>query len=211
MNRGKYILIEGGDGSGKSTQVELLHEYLLKKGILHVTTVEPGATELGKIYRRIIKGEASTEGLTNIAELFTFLADRAQNIKQIVSPNIESRNWVISDRGFPSTFAYQGYGHGIDLGFIQEANRLAMSVKETNYFPDLTFIIKIDPQLGLEKSTDKSRFERMGTGFHKRVLEGYLAFAKAYEETTIVLPHEINNQSLTHSRIVKILEERFKI
>ena len=212
MSKGKYIIIEGGDGSGKGRQIELLGEYLNTKEIPFIRTIEPGATEIGEIYRGIIKTERG-EILTPQAELFTFLADRAQNIFHNVIPNLDEGRWVISDRGFPSTFAYQGFGLGIDLKFIDELNNFVMTFKGRLIQPDLTVIIELDPSLGLKKAVEekgKERMEKKGLWFHKKVLEGYLQFANTHNNS-VLIQYIDGNPEGTFGCIRKDLEMRFKI
>src|SRR3989344_5667726 len=119
MSKGKYILVEGGDGSGKSTQIKLLEDYLGKKKIPFVRTREPGGTEICDIYRDIVLTRRKEE-LSHQAELFTYLAARSQVIFHVVKPALERGEWVISDRGYPSTVAYQGHGMGISKSLIKE-------------------------------------------------------------------------------------------
>jgi len=179
---GLFITFEGIDGCGKSTQLNLLAEYLKEKGLEVVITREPGAVGLGEKLREILlnyDGEVSSN-----CEAFLFLADRAQNIDTIVKPAIESGKVVLCDRHTDSTIAYQGYGRGVDLGQLKMLNNIATS----GFKPDLTFIFDIDVETSqLRVGKNKDRMELAGLDFHNKVRDGYLKIAKEEPERVKVI------------------------
>jgi len=211
MNRGKYILIEGGDGSGKGTQIQLLSQYLKEKNIPFIQTREPGGTEISEILRDIVLTKRKEE-LTPQAELFSYLAARSQVIFHVVKPNLEKGAWVISDRGFPSTIAYQGFGLGIDWEFISAANEYALTHNEEYIYPDLVFIIDVPVELGLEKATKQGadRQESRSIDFHRNVNLGYQHYLENYSDS-IRISYIEKGEITMHNQIIKNLEKRFGI
>lgn len=211
MIKGKYILIEGGDGSGKSTQKNLLIKYLKEKNIEVIETREPGGTEISEIFRDIVLTPRK-EDLTKQAELFSYLAARSQVTYHIIKPSLEKGIWVISDRGFPSTIAYQGFGLGINLELIEKLNKFAMN-HDGLVNPDLTFIILgIDPQLGLKKATEKQadRQELRNLEFHKRVRQGY-EYCLSLDLNAVAINYINNKPEEMHKQIIQKLKEKFYI
>lgn len=180
--KGLFITFEGIDGCGKTTQLNLLAEYLREKGYEIVITREPGAIGLGKKLREILlnyDGDVSPN-----CESFLFLADRAQHIDIIVKPAIEAGKIVLCDRHTDSTFAYQGYGRGVDLSKIKMLNNIATS----GIKPDLTFVFDLDVKTALSRvGKDKDRMESAGIGFFERVRQGYLKIAKEESERVKVI------------------------
>ena len=173
MKKGLVITFEGAEGCGKTTQLNLLKEYLEQKGYDVVLTREPGAKGLGVKIREILlnyNGEVS-----NRCESFLFLADRAQNIDVIVNPAIEEGKIVLCDRHTDSSVAYQGYGRGLDIEQIKTLNNLATGGKT----PDLTLVFDVDIETSMKRvGNEKDRMESAGTEFFNRVRNGYLEIAK---------------------------------
>lgn len=173
MKKGLFITFEGADGCGKTTQLNLLKDYLENKGYEVVITREPGAKGLGEKIREILlnyDGEVS-----NRCESFLFLADRAQNIDIIVKPAIEEGKIVLCDRHTDSTVAYQGYGRGLDIEQINMLNRIATnSIK-----PDLTLVFDVDIETSMQRvGSQQDRMEKSGKEFFNKVRNGYLELAK---------------------------------
>ncbi len=174
MKRGFFITFEGIDGCGKTTQMDLLADYLRDvKDVPVIETREPGARGLGEKIRELLlhyEGEVSPQ-----SEMFLFLADRAQNIETIVNPAVQARKYVLCDRHTDSTVAYQGYGRGLD---IEEINMLN-SIATRHRIPDLTIVIDIDVQTSLSRlGKDTDRIESEGVDFLNSVRNGYLTMAK---------------------------------
>ncbi|MEE8471401.1 MAG: dTMP kinase [Dehalococcoidia bacterium] len=171
-----FIVFEGGEGSGKSTQADVLRRKLLRRGFSVVLTREPGGTPLGNKLRRWIKWSG---GITTQTELLFLLAARSQLVTEVLRPALEKGSVVVCDRYAYSTVAYQGYGRGMDLDVIRKLNDFVTEGLQ----PDLVVFLDVDPEDGLgRKSGERDRFERQEPGFHLRVREGYLKMAAAEPE-----------------------------
>ena len=182
MARGRFITFEGGEGCGKSTQVVRLAAALEERGLKVLLTREPGGTRLSELIRTLLKDEAEDPPVDR-AELLLFLAARAQLVHNVIAPALEAGTWVVSDRFSDSTVAYQGYGRGLPVDFVRQANDFACE----GLRPDLTFLLDLDPATaerrmrGREAATNTSadRIERAGSGFHARLRRGFLELAAA--------------------------------
>jgi dTMP kinase len=184
----RFITFEGGDGTGKTTQLKALESHLRGKGRSCISTREPGGTSLGKLIRQVLL-EIGKQPIASPTELFLYLADRAQHVQEVILPAIESSKIVLCDRYTDSTLAYQGYGRGIDLGLLRQLNEFAnRGVK-----PDLTLLLDCPVELGLSRTTQRQpsagsaggredRFEREKVEFHEKVRAGFLAMARAGPE-----------------------------
>ena len=173
MKKGLFITFEGADGCGKTTQLKLLAEYLMKNGRDVVITREPGAKGLGEKVREILLNYDGV--VSDRCESFLFLADRAQNIDVIVNPAVEAGQIVLCDRHIDSTVAYQGYGRGLDIERINMLNDIATNSRK----PDLTIVFDIDVETSQKRvGSEKDRMESAGIEFHNRVRNGYLEIAK---------------------------------
>ena len=180
--KGLFISFEGIDGCGKTTQIELLKKYLIEKNYEIIVTLEPGGCDIGKKLREILlfnKGFVS-----DVAEMFLYLADRAQHIEEIVEKNVNEGRIVLCDRCIDSTVAYQGYGR---KGNIEQINILN-DIATKGIKPDLTIIFDVDLETAQERvGNTKDRMEKEGFEFHKRVKEGYLEIAKKYPDRIKVI------------------------
>ncbi len=172
MNRGLFITFEGADGCGKTTQLNLLANYLEEKKYPIVKTREPGANGLGEKLREIL---LNYEGdVSDRCESFLFLADRAQHIDTIVKPALKSGKIVLCDRHTDSTVAYQGYGRGQDIDQINMLNNIATD----GIKPDLTLIFDIDIDTSMNRiGQNKDRMENAGKDFFNKVRLGYISIA----------------------------------
>jgi dTMP kinase len=170
------ITFEGTEGSGKSTQIKRLSSYLANKGFSTLTTLEPGGTSLGIKLRRILLTSKADE-IAPLPELFLYLAERAQHVKDVIMPALSEGKIVISDRFLDSTVAYQGYGRGLDMTLIKKLNRLvSRGIK-----PDLTILLDIEILCGVNRakgSRKGDRIEEEGVFFHNEVRKGYLKIAE---------------------------------
>ena len=200
MKKGLFITFEGADGCGKTTQMQLLAEYLEKKNIAFLLTREPGGKGLGEKVREILlnyKGPVSDR-----CESFLFLADRAQNIDIIVNPAVAEGKIVLCDRHIDSTVAYQGYGRGLDIERINMLNNIATNNKK----PDLTFVFDIDVETSMKRvGKEKDRMESAGIEFHNRVRNGYLELAKQEPERIKVI-NAAKSIEENHQEIIQIFE-----
>ena len=183
---GLFITFEGGDGSGKSTQAELLSAWLAESGHTVVRSREPGGTELGLELREIVlhrRGHIAPR-----AEALIYAADRAHNIATKVRPAVERGEIVIQDRYFDSSVAYQGLGRVLDP---TEVRNLSLWATE-GFLPDLTILLDLDETIGRERLDDADkpydRLEAEEGGFHARVRAGFLELAAAEPERFLVLP-----------------------
>lgn len=210
--KGKFITFEGGEGTGKSTQIKLLAEYLKQKGENVVTTKEPGGTEVGQDIRKLLVC-GDKDKFDALAEALLYFADRHVHMVQKVWPEMEKGAWVLSDRFADSTMAYQYYGYNKRLSkeVINELYRIAVG----DFKPDLTIVLDIDPKIGLERSFNKAknmdvkelRFEGRELEFHNNMRQGFLEIAKAEPRRCVVLDADKTIEEL-HGDIVKVINER---
>lgn len=178
----KLITFEGIEGSGKSTQIRLLAAHLQERGLEVVVTREPGGCRIADEIRAILLDPANEE-LCATAELLLYAAARAQHVDEVIRPALARGAIVLCDRYTDATVAYQGYGRGLDLGLIEELNRLASG----GLSPDLTLVFDLPVATGLHRArsrnataaADEGRFEAESLAFHERVRAGYLGCAEA--------------------------------
>jgi dTMP kinase len=188
--RGRFVTFEGIDGSGKTTQIRLIAQWLRERGTSVVETVEPGGTAIGRQIRKILLDPASAE-IHARTELLLYFASRAQNVEQVIRPALAAGSIVLCDRFTDSTLVYQGCGRGLDISVLHELDRIACQGLK----PDATFLIDIDLETSLERA--RRRNERMGPSesriddeeiaFHDRVRQGYLALAEAEPDRIVVV------------------------
>jgi dTMP kinase len=181
--RGKFITLEGIDGTGKSTQFRRLVGYLRRSGYRVRATREPGGTVVGEQIRRILlhkRSPAHRDAPTPLAELTLMYAARAQHLEEVVRPALERGEIVVSDRFNDASFAYQGYGRGLGLQKVKTLDRLICGPTQ----PDLTLLFDLDPRQALRRARGRdahqahSRFEAEGISFQERVRAGCLAIAR---------------------------------
>ena len=205
MARGLFIVLEGVEGAGKSTQAALLSRWMDAAGIRHVLAREPGGTPVGEAIRRIVldKGELTMPAET---ELFLILAARAAFVRGVVRPALERGETVLADRFDFSTLAYQGYGRGLDLEEVRRANSLATGGSR----PDLVLVLDLPVAEGLKRkggAAQGDRIEREGEDFLARVREGYLALAE--EEPRARLLDASGDLENLQAEIRRIIGEAF--
>ncbi len=177
-----FVTFEGIEGTGKSTQIGLLAKELSSGGLRVAVTREPGGSLIGRELRRILLS-LETKNLCDRAELFLYLADRAQHVAEVVRPALDEGMVVLCDRFADSTVAYQGYGRGLDPALLGRLNDTATG----SLVPDLTILLDIDPETGLRRALSRNlrngahvvegRFEAESLAFHSRVRQGYLTMA----------------------------------
>jgi dTMP kinase len=188
--RGLFITFEGGEGSGKSTQLRLLGRRLRAFPGEVVETRDPGGTTIGKEIRTLLLSRESAP-MAEAAELLLYEASRAQLVREVISPALARGAIVLSDRFTDSTLSYQGYGRGLDLDLIKRLNQLAAA----GLRPDLTLLLDVDPRVGLDRcarvagteAMSRDRIEQEPLGFHQRIREGYLALARQEPERIRVI------------------------
>ena len=179
--KGKFIVIEGIDGCGKTSQIGEISKWLpnsglMKKGSKLITTREPGGSHLGKKLRKLIlENNNKNNKPSYLAELLLYSADRAEHVSKIISPALNNNDWVISDRFSDSTLAYQGYGRNINLEIIKNIESIVCQGES----PDLTFFLEISPEESIfrRKNEIPDRIESEGIRFLEKVNEGFKLIA----------------------------------
>ena len=187
---GLFISFEGGEGSGKTTQLQALRTHLRATGRDAVETRDPGGTPVGKQIRSLLLDPAYGETAA-VTELFLYEASRAQLVQEVIRPALAAGRIVLCDRFTDSTVAYQGYGRGLDLDLIARLNALAAD----GLRPDLTFLLDLEPEVGLTRAAQRvtlrperpDRIEGEVLGFHQRVRAGYRAIAAAEPDRVVLL------------------------
>ena len=210
--QGKFITFEGGEGTGKSTQIKLLAEYIKQKGKNTIITNEPGGTAVGQEIRRLLVC-GDKDKFDALAEDLLYFADRHVHLVQKIWPEIAKGTWVLSDRFADSTMAYQYYGYNKRLSkkIIKDLYKIAVG----NFEPDLTIVLDLDPKIGLARSFNKAktmdvkelRFEKRELEFHNNMRKGFLMIAKQEPKRCVVLDANKTIEEL-HSDIVKVMQER---
>lgn len=181
-NKKLFIVFEGVEGSGKSTQSMLLSSRLKSEGLLTRLVREPGSTKTGEKIRNLILDH---EELQPLSELFLFSAARSELIHNEIIPTLETNSIVVCDRYIYSSLAYQGYAKGLNLEIIFQINSIATSHIE----PDIVFLLDIEPESSFarKKSDSKDRFEKESMAFHNEVRKGYLSLSKSNQELWTVI------------------------
>jgi dTMP kinase len=178
-----FITLEGIEGSGKTTQIDTIVNYLQKQGRPCITTREPGGTGIGRQIRTILLDPKNSD-LDPLAELLLYAADRAQHLESVIKPQLTSGKTVICDRFFDATTVYQGIARGLDMRVICKLHEIVLgSVR-----PDLTLLFDLPVEIGLQRAWDsldsgsrsaqESRFEKESLAFHEKIRNGYLALAE---------------------------------
>ncbi len=177
MKRGLFITIEGSDGSGKSTQIELLKEFFKEKKIAFIVTREPGGTNISEKIREIILDKNNSE-MDSMTEALLYAASRAQHVAEKIRPALDNGITVICDRYIDSSIAYQGYGRNLG-DCVRAINEYAVR----GCMPDVTFLMKIDPSVGKSRIKEdvRDRLELEKNEFHQRVYDGYIEMEKAFD------------------------------
>jgi len=206
MIAGKLITFEGIDGSGKSTQIQLLEAEFKKLGISYKTFREPGGTKLSEKIRTILLDKENIELYSN-AESLLFAAARAQLTAEQIKPAITKGEFVICDRFTDSTIAYQGYGRGLNINNLELINTIATD----GLIPDITFILDIDPQKATErlKTVNPDRMEAAGIDFFKKIRQGYCQIREQNQSRCIVINGEKPQKDIS-KEIHHIIMKRFK-
>ncbi len=196
---GFFITFEGIDGCGKSTQAKLLIENLLNLGVEVFWTKEPGGTEVGKMIREILlKFNGDIDTLT---EFLLFASDRSYHVKEIIS-ELSKGKIVISERFKDSSIAYQGYGGGLSINFIERIHR-EITILE----PDLTILLDISPLTSIKRVKNPDRIEKKGIDYLDRVRNGYLILSKIYKNRYIIFDGEKEKSELS-KEIFEVVKER---
>lgn len=190
-SKGLLIDFEGGDGGGKGTQAKKLAEHYKMLGHQVVHTREPGGTPTAELIRNLILRGDLEDKLSPVAEILLFSASRAQHVDKLIRPALEAGKIVITERFYPSTFAYQHYGRGVDRDLINRAVNLSVG----NVHPDIVLILDIPVKEGLRRKAEAAakegapaldRFEQEKLDFHQRIRNAYLTMATTYDNYMLI-------------------------
>ncbi|MDP1711645.1 MAG: dTMP kinase, partial [Candidatus Nanopelagicaceae bacterium] len=199
--KGVFIAFEGGEGSGKSTQVKLLKKWLEGQGHDVLLTREPGGTELGKALREILLSH-ETGDISPRAEALLYAADRAHHVYSVIRPALEAGQIVITDRYFDSSIAYQGAGRILEPGEVARISRWATE----SLFPTLTVVLDLPADVGLSRLKKKDRLEVEPLAFHERIRQEYLQLALLDPERYLVVDAQMSLEDIEHSIITRVAE-----
>jgi dTMP kinase len=203
MNKGFFITIEGIEGVGKSTQIELLCNYLKSNNIKHISTREPGGLPVPEAIRNILLHQE----MHVLTELMLYEAARAEHFQKVIKPALSSGITVLCDRFTDSTLSYQGYGRGLDLKLIYELNAIATE----NTLPDISFVLDMSVEKAFERLNSRGskadRFESLSYDFYKKVRTGYLNLNKKEPKRLIIINAQRSIEEI-HSDIVRELEAK---
>ena len=204
MSNVHFITFEGCEGVGKSTQIRLLAEELGRRKVPCVVTREPGGSRIAESIRRIIL-DAGNSDMDDLCELFLYLAARAQHLKDIVRPALAEGKVVICDRYIDSTFAYQGYGKGLDANMVEALNRAAIG----DLIPDLTIFLDLPPERAFMRKGGpdrEDRLELMAQSFHEKVYAGYLEISRRAPERFVRVDARGSKQE-THAKVLELMQK----
>ncbi len=218
--QGKLIVFEGVEGSGKSTQLVKLqqwlqaHEFFQKLQAIEtipalVITREPGGTTLGQSLRALLLNHQPEVTLGAKAELLLYAADRAQHLEEVIRPALQAGSWVLCDRFIDSTVAYQGYGRGLSLSLIEQLNEIATE----GISGDLTFWLQLEAAQGLNRSRHRGQLDRMeqtSLAFHQQVQQGFETLAEGYPERIVSINADQSEEAVAQA-IQTVMEQRLQI
>ncbi len=186
-----FITFEGGEGSGKTTQIKRVVHYLNTKGLRCYVTREPGGTEIGSQIRKILKS-SKNKGLVPETEMLLFIADRVQHVKELIEPVLQNGGIVLCDRYMDSTYAYQVVARNISLKLVKHLHQIFKIPK-----PDVTFLMDVPPSLGLSRAqrrleetksdVGQNRFEEEDLSFHQALRQGYLSLVNEEPERFFII------------------------
>lgn len=203
-----FVTLEGPDGAGKTTQLELLKKFGHDKD--WIFTRNPGGTDFGLKLREILLNDQSVS-LNPLAELFLYMSDRAQHINDVVKPALEQNKIVICDRFIDSTVVYQGYARGLDIELIHKLNKTAIQ----GFVPNITFLLDVDPETGLGRSEKRSggndKIEAEGIQFQEKVRKGFLELAENNKSRFVVIDTVKNNPEQVHEIIIKEIQAALSV
>jgi dTMP kinase len=204
---GKFIVFEGVEGCGKTTQMHLCAEWLEDLGVPVILTREPGGTELGRELRRLLLEKSEDKPVGEVTELLLYAADRAQHVQQEIKPYLAAGKYVLCDRYIDSTIAYQGYGRGLSMSLINQLNHIATGGLES----DLTIWLDVNVEVGLARKRGSEevldRIEQENISFHRRVQQGYSELASQNPSRIVAIDGNLQPDAV-HQLIKKILGDR---
>jgi dTMP kinase len=206
MPLGRFITLEGGEGAGKSTQTRLLAQALVELGLPVLRTREPGGAPGAELLRDLLLG--GSVDWSAPAEALLHFAARAEHIEKTIGPALDAGMWVVCDRFFDSTMAYQGYGQGADRSMIAALTGLLRLT------PDVTIILDVSESVAtarqLQRGADADRYERLDALFHARVNQGFRDIAKAAPERCVLIAGDGTEHDV-HAAIMQALRQRLAL
>jgi len=205
--KGKLITFEGSEGSGKSTQIDLISKYLKKRRKSVIFVREPGGVSISEKIRKILL-DVKNRGMCKEVETMLYMAARAQLVEEVIAPALRKGKIVLCDRFLDSTVVYQGYGSGVDINFIKKIGEvITQQIK-----PDLTFIFDIDAKHGLSRiKRKKDRIERRALQYHKRVRGGYRKIAKLNPKRVKLIDSQKRSKEEIHKIVVNHIDRLLRI
>ncbi len=202
--KGRFITLEGGEGTGKSTQVRMLAEALRGLGLPVMATREPGGAPAAEDIRTLLV-EGAVRRWSPVSETLLHYAARREHLDHAILPALAAAQWVVCDRFADSTMAYQGYGLGLGREFVTALHRLVVGT----FSPDLTLILDLPVDEGLARAGARAsggdRYERMDLGFHARVRDGFLAIARDEPERCVVIDAQGSPESVAARLLAQVL------
>lgn len=205
---GRFITLEGGEGAGKSTQLQVVKDYLEARGIDFIITREPGGTPVGQEIRNLLLS-GDKDKWSPLSETLLILADRAAHLERVIRPALANGKYVVCDRFFDSTRAYQGIAGGLGLDVI---HNLQQPVVGTT-LPDVTLLLDIDPEKGLSRAQERGgelRFESKTLAYHQTLRQAFLDFAKQEPERMVVIDADRDIEAVS-TDIITVLGERLDV
>ena len=207
-NPGRFITLEGGEGAGKSTQIQVVKDYLLSRGNDVVVTREPGGTSEGQEIRNLLVS-GDKDKWSPLSETLLILADRAAHLERIIRPALAEGKYVVCDRFFDSTKAYQGVAGGLGLDVIHNLQQPVLGTT----LPDVTLLLDIDPKKGLRRAQERGgelRFESKTLAYHRTLRNAFLDFAAQEPDRIFVIDADRDVEAVSDD-ILAVLDERLNV
>ena len=207
-NPGRFITLEGGEGAGKSTQIQVVKDYLLSLGNDVVVTREPGGTSEGQEIRNLLVS-GDKDKWSPLSETLLILADRAAHLERVIRPALAEGKYVVCDRFFDSTKAYQGVAGGLGLDVIHNLQQPVLGTT----LPDITLLLDIDPEKGLRRAQERGgelRFESKTLAYHRTLRNAFLDFAAQEPDRIFVIDADRDVEAVS-ADILAVLDERLNV
>ena len=207
-NPGRFITLEGGEGAGKSTQIQVIKDYLLTRGNDVVVTREPGGTSEGQEIRNLLVS-GDKDKWSPLSETLLILADRAAHLERVIRPALAEGKYVVCDRFFDSTKAYQGVAGGLGLDVIHNLQQPVLGTT----IPDVTLLLDIDPEKGLRRAQERGgelRFESKTLAYHRTLRNAFLDFAAQEPDRIFVIDADRDVEAVS-ADILAVLDERLNV
>ena len=207
-NPGRFITLEGGEGAGKSTQIQVIKDYLLTRGNDVVVTREPGGTSEGQEIRNLLVS-GDKDKWSPLSETLLILADRAAHLERLIRPALAEGKYVVCDRFFDSTKAYQGVAGGLGLDVIHNLQQPVLGTT----LPDVTLLLDIDPEKGLRRAQERGgelRFESKTLAYHRTLRNAFLDFAAQEPDRIFVIDADRDVEAVS-ADILAVLDERLNV